>query len=202
MSDITPTKLKKNEKLTVEDANINDERIPRNLILMYGETPYIQKAGLEWKANQLFGGAGFSLELEPHTIDYEKKVFIFKATLTVAANGQRFVNFGEATPSNTNSRMQGQLLHLAATRAECRVLRMATATGYASYDEVMTMPHITEAVESKHTPTETASKVATAQQIETIKSLVKTPEEKAAVDEVNYTFSQAADRIKELTKKK
>lgn len=121
-------------KLAVTDANSMDEKIPRNLILMYDKTPYIMKAGLEWKANKLFHK--YSLELEPHTLDFEKQQFVFKATFR--SGEQVFVNFGEAHAGNANSMMQKQLMHLAATRAECRVLRMATACGYASYDEVKT----------------------------------------------------------------
>jgi hypothetical protein len=140
MADVTPTRLQKNEKLKVEDANISDERIPRNLILMYGDTPYIQKAGLEWKANSLFGGAGYSIKTEIIENDRQGKYVLVKATLTVLKNGATYENFGEAHAGNVNSRMLSQLLHLAVTRAECRVLRMATACGYASYEEVATMP--------------------------------------------------------------
>ncbi len=132
---IQPTKLK------VKDAHLDDSKIPRNLILMYGETPYIQKAGLEWKANRLFGGAGYSIKTEFVERDFKNKYYLVKAILTVLDNGAVFENYGEAYPDNANSMMQKNLLHLAITRAECRVLRMATACGYASYDEVKTMPN-------------------------------------------------------------
>jgi hypothetical protein len=140
MENKQPIRLQKNEKLKVEDANISDERIPRNLILMYGDQPYIQKAGLEWKANSLFGGAGYSIKTEIIENDRQGKYVLVKATLTVLKNGATYENFGEAHAGNVNSRMLSQLLHLAVTRAECRVLRMATACGYASYEEVATMP--------------------------------------------------------------
>ena len=129
----TPTKL------TVKDISLDDKKIPRNLILKYGDSYYVMKAGLEWKANKLWGGAGYSLVLKCILRDFGEKMFIFKATLRVLANGATFVNYGEAHSKNANSMLQDQLFHLAATRAECRVLRMATACGYASYDEVKTM---------------------------------------------------------------
>lgn len=199
MSDKTPTKLQKNQVLKIEDASLSDDRIPRNLILMYGDKPYIEKAGLEWKANQLFGAAGFSVEIEPHTIDYDNKRFIFKATVTIMANGQKYVNYGEATRENANSMMQSQLLHLAATRAECRALRMATATGYASYEEVMTMPE-----KKTVTDPEQEIKPATKDQIENIKNMVSydtlSPQDKSYWDEQfnGMTFKQAALRMNEI----
>lgn len=131
MIDKTPTKLR------VTDASLSDEKIPRNLIIMYGDSPYITKPGLEWKANKLFGPAGYSIKTEIMENERGKYVLV-KATLTVLANGAVFENFGEASLENVNSMMIKQMLHLAVTRAECRVLRMATACGYASYDEVLT----------------------------------------------------------------
>lgn len=204
MNDMTPKKLEKNEKLKIEDANLSDERIPRNLILMYGDTPYIQKAGLEWKANQLFGGAGYSVLTEPITMDYEKQIFVFKGTVIVAANNQRFENYGEATIKNTNSMMQKNLLHMAVTRAECRALRMATACGYASYEEVMTMPNADTTV-SKVEKVDDGTP-ATLQQKDIIRQLIKykslSDVDKATADEwvSSLTFQEAVSKIQELTK--
>lgn len=196
MGEAQPKKLEKNQILKVEDASITDERIPRNLILMYGDTPYIMKAGLEWKANQLFGAAGYRLELDPIEMNYKESIFVFKATLTVLKNQTVFTNYGEATVKNVNSRMHGQLLHLAATRAECRVLRMATATGYASYDEVMTMNEPEKTPQP--TDPEKEIKPATSAQIETIKTLLTDPEKIAELESAELTFEQAAKKISEL----
>ena len=180
-------------KLKVEDVNLSDERIPRNLILMYGDTPYIQKAGLEWKANKLFGGGGFSIEVELLERDFEKKYYLAKARVTVLANGSVFENYGEAHPGNVNSLMQKHLLHLAITRAECRALRMATACGYASYDEVMTTngQKATKEIEGGDKP-------ATEEQKDTIKKLLgkDTPVHKS------ITKQEAAEAIGELVKEK
>lgn len=196
MSDIQP------KKLSVKDASLSDDRIPRSLILMYGETPYIMKAGLEWKANQLFGGAGYSLELDPIQQDWEKKIFVFKATLTVLKNGVKYVNFGEADASNANSQMQKQLFHLAATRAECRVLRMATACGYASYEEVVLQGDVKtgEAPKELEAQQDDQLKIKD-EQVETIYSM----EEKKGLDHRDtsgMTRGEARAYIDELLKMK
>lgn len=174
-------------RLQVKDANLSDEKIPRNLILMYGGTPYIQKGGLEWKANQLFGGAGYSITVELVERNREQGYYLAKAILTVLANGAVYENYGEASKDNVNSMMQKNLLHLAITRAECRVLRMATACGYASYDEVMTLP------QEKVTQIEDADAPATNSQVATLKAL--------GAKETPTTKSEAIELIKVYTKK-
>lgn len=123
------------KKLTVVDANVLDKKIPRNLIIKFGDNFYILKAGLEWKAMQLFGGGGYSLETE--IIERKENYALVKA-MFVSKDGAKYSNYGEASFKNvTNPRMQPYLLHLAITRAECRVLRMATACGYVSKEEMV-----------------------------------------------------------------
>jgi hypothetical protein len=183
-------------KLTVKknDPAESDKRIPRNLIMTLGEEYYILKAGLEWKANDLFGGAGYSLMIEPVTMDYEKQRFVFKATLVVLENNAVYINFGEATAKNVKSLMSSQLLHLAVTRAECRVLRMATACGYASYDEVQTQGN------GKKVEIENGDKPASKEQIATINSLIPSSGVKGYPE--NITKQEASNLIKELSEKK
>jgi hypothetical protein len=123
------------KKLTVIDANQLDKKIPTNLIVKFGEGYYILKAGLEWKAMQLFGGGGYSLETE--IVERAENYVLAKAVFT-SKDGVKYSNFGEASFKNvTNPKMHGYLLHLAVTRAECRVLRMATACGYVSREEMI-----------------------------------------------------------------
>lgn len=182
-------------KITSNQISESDKKIPRSLIIDYQGTPYILKAGLEWKANDLFGGAGYSLTLRliPELSDFENETrFVVEALLTVLENGAKYTNFGQATSKNTNKLMQSQLLHLASTRAECRVLRMATACGYASYDEVKTIsnPKKDIAIENGDAP-------ASAGQIATIKAMDKkfnTPKE--------FTKQQASEVINQLSTKK
>jgi len=200
MADLQPRKL----KTQVKDANLSDDRIPRNLILMYGDTPYIQKAGLEWKANNLFGGAGYSIKTEIIERSRDDKYYLVKATLTVLANNAVFENYGEACLENTNSQMQKNLLHLAVTRAECRVIRMATACGYASYDEVMTLPNGNS---TKKLEVPNGDLPATEEQMATIKALhpASSPSSSVSLDGEkikNLTKQEASELISELSTKK
>ncbi len=123
------------KKITVVDTNALDKKVPRNLIVKFGEGYYILKAGLEWKAMQLYGGGGYSLETE--IVERKEGYVLAKATFT-SKDGTKYSNFGEASFKNViNPKMQPYLLHLAVTRAECRTLRMATACGYVSKEEMV-----------------------------------------------------------------
>jgi len=123
------------KKLIVQDAHTLDKKIPKSLIIKFGESFHILKAGLEWKAMQLYGGGGYSLETE---IVEKKDGYVLAKAVFTANTGIKFSNFGEATFKNvTNPKMQPHLLHLAVTRAECRALRMATACGYVSREEMV-----------------------------------------------------------------
>lgn len=181
------------KKIQVKDIHLDDEKIPRNLILMYDKTPYIQKAGLEWKANKLFGVNGYSVETEIITMDFEKNNFVVKGIFTDLTNGSKRTNFGHAYPGNANSMMQKNLLHLASTRAECRVLRMATACGYASVDEVLTING-----DKKVGELPKGDEPATEEQKSTIINLSKENAYTLDYDLDKLTKQEAADKIAEL----
>ena len=117
-----------------QDLAEMDKKIPRDLIMSYQGKPYILKAGLEWKANYLYGGGNYGVTTD--IVEKNDSYILAKATLKTR-DGVEFSNYGEASTTNvTNPAMQKYLLHLAVTRAECRVLRMATACGYTSWDEM------------------------------------------------------------------
>lgn len=178
---------KVNQKLTVVDAHQLDDKVPRKLIMKFGDTFYILKAGLEWKASKLYGGGNFSIDIE--LVERKPDCCLAKATFSTR-DGIKFVNFGEASKINvTNSKMHSQLLHLAITRAECRVLRMATASGYMSYEE---MQYTNGETQNKTLPElENGDKPADESQLKTIKAL-------GGDMSVQYTRQSAAEAIKEL----
>lgn len=122
------------KQMVFGDANKLDKKIPANLLMKYQGNWYILKAGLEWKANYLFGGGNYGVTTE--IVEKTPDCVIAKATFTTKS-GLQFSNYGEASKLNvTNPQMHKYLLHLAITRAECRVLRMATACGYTSVEEM------------------------------------------------------------------
>ena len=122
--------------------------------------------------------------------------------MKVLGNGAVYTNYGEAHPQNANSMLQHQLFHLAATRAECRVLRMATACGYVSYDEVKTMPSSNEAKTIQAPAIEGGDKPATEVQLKTIEALGGQLDRGKKGGFIAYTKQEAAETIKELALKR
>ena len=153
-------------KLDVKDANEADKKIPKDLVIIYQGKPYATKSALEWKAMYLYGGGNFGVTTE--IIERQKDYVLAKATMKTK-DGLEYSNFGEASLQNvTNSMMHKYLLHLAVTRAECRVLRMATACAYASIEEMDTNG------DDKAIPiSPDDAKLATADQLSAAKSMGK-----------------------------
>lgn len=150
-----------------QDLSEMDKKIPRDLIMSYQGKPYILKSGLEWKANYLFGGGNYGVTTD--IVEKTPDMILAKATLKTR-DGVEFSNYGEASKANvSNPAMQKYLLHLAVTRAECRVLRMATACGYTSWDEMD--------MEGERTKTVAAlpdgDKPATAEQLKVLEGMGK-----------------------------
>ena len=117
------------------DAHELDKKIPSGLIMNYQGKPFILKAGLEWKANQLFGIGKWSMETEIVNYEPEKKYALVKGRVRV--NDVVYEDYGEASTTNvTNTMMHKYILHLAVTRAGNRALRRATACGLTSYEEL------------------------------------------------------------------
>lgn len=141
--------------LAVLDAHKLDQRIPPGFIVMMKdeksgrETPFVTKGGLLWKAEQMFGRGGYAVKAVPvgdeeylrlrarEAVPEGQPCQIFRGEVWVAGFPEPFVDYGIAWKQNVlNSRLHNQLLHLAATRATNRALRMATACGLASYEEM------------------------------------------------------------------
>ena len=121
----------------VQDAHKLDSRIPSGLIMQYQGRPFILKAGLEWKANQLYGIGKWGMETEIVNYVPEKKYALVKARVRIG--DVVYEDFGEASPENvSNPQMMKYVLHLAITRAGNRALRRATACGLTSYEELGT----------------------------------------------------------------
>lgn len=187
------------EKKEFLDANKLDKKIPQNLLMKYQNNWYILKAGLEWKAMYLYGGGnyGVTTEIIEKNPDYVLARAIFKTK-----DGVEFSNYGEASKANvSNPQMLRHLLHLAVTRAECRVLRMATACGYTSIEEMDTaqdkVKEIPENPKDGEKPTDS--------QIATIETLLAKQKDVASLpDEIKTpkTFREANIAINTLLGRK
>lgn len=127
--------LIKPKKMAVIDPNELDQRIPKNLMILMDNKPFVLKAGLEWKANNLFGLGKWSLKTE--IVEYDRKENYALVKATVIFGDQIYENFGEASKENVaNPRMHKYMLHMAVTRAEARALRVATACGFTAVEEL------------------------------------------------------------------
>ena len=174
-------------KIDVKDAHEMDKKIPQDLIILYQGKPYITKAGLEYKAASLFGVGSYGITTE--IIDRQPDYVLAKATLKIK-DGVEFTNFGEASKLNVpNPLMQKHLLHLAVTRAENRVIRMATACGYVSVDEM----DFTENGEKVLPVSEKDGSSPTPAQLQTLKSL--------KIDKIPTTQLEAKQLISDAVKK-
>jgi hypothetical protein len=177
---------KPTEKFT--DLAELDARIPPNMMMKYQGKDYILKAGLEYKASQVFGPGKYSIHME--IVDRTDDRIVVKATMIIV-DGGTFENFGECNKLNTPPNMAKYALHLATTRAECRVLRMATACGYVAFEEMETTNGDKEIVAD-----ENDGKPATAQQLAVLKGLGAKDEEIA-----DLTQGQAKQNIASATAK-
>jgi hypothetical protein len=165
--------------LIVKDAHEMDKKIPRDLIITYQGKPYATKAALEWKAMHLYGGGAFGITTE--VVDRQKDYVLAKAMFKTLS-GIEYSNYGEASTANvSNPMMLKHLLHLAVTRAECRVLRMATACAYASIEEMDT------GGEKALPVSENDSKEPTAQQVAVLRGM--------KIDAVPKTQKEAKELI-------
>lgn len=140
-----------------------DAKIPKNMMMTYQGKPYVLKSGLEFKASQVFGIGKYSLTTE--IVERTEERIVVKASLLTPSR-EIFINYGEVNKFNTNKLMFNNALHLAVTRAECRVLRMATACGYVSFEEIEGQDSVKEIPVS-----ETDNKPATDAQKQTIETL-------------------------------
>lgn len=166
-----------------------DTKVPGQFIISYKGKPYIVKAGLEWKAAQVFGIGGYSLTTNVEFRDNDR--ITVKAEMNINDGGQ-FSNYGEVNRQNTTPEMYKNALHLAATRAECRVLRMATACGYVAYEEM-------EGERAETTPGEDDNKAPTGAQMAIIKNLLeKVPKDQDITIATPKTQKEARDTIDQL----
>ncbi len=116
--------------------------LPETMVMKMGDKPYVTKAGLNFVAKKL----GITVKVEPVRYSFEKrpdgqKIAIFKGIATTA-DGREYVDYGIASMENTTSMIVkgGNLDHMASTRASNRALRLATACGYCSVEELPEPP--------------------------------------------------------------
>jgi len=109
--------------------------IPQEFIVNIAGKPYIRKAGLIFVAKK---HGLISIKTEPVQWSHESRELraIFKATVTFD-DGSFFEGYGVADKNNVKAQQFiPHLDHLAETRAVCRALRNATASGLVAIEEM------------------------------------------------------------------
>jgi hypothetical protein len=121
--------------------------LPEQFVMKMGpkgqEKPYVLKAGLLFLAKKL---GVREIKVKPVHWSFQKAkddplagVAVAEATV-ILSDGTVFSDFGVASTENTNKMIHTNLDHMASTRASNRALRLATACGMCSVEELPDAP--------------------------------------------------------------
>ncbi len=125
------------------------EKIDEFVAFISGE-PYITSAGLQFKMLQKYKAGRFAVEaLIPSQEEYalirrmmglkeEEPLVVMRGEVWVEGFDRPFVDYGTTTPNNLKGfvRFSDYPLEMATRRATNRAMRLATATGMCSVDEI------------------------------------------------------------------
>jgi len=104
------------------------------------EKPFILRAGLLYKMSKKYGQNGYEIGAEPVTLAAatDGKYSTFKGTVRIydkKGTFKEFTDYATATPENAPSQVNN-LDEMASTRATNRAMRLATAMGLCSIEEI------------------------------------------------------------------
>ena len=149
--------------------------------------PYITSAGLQYKMLQTYKAGKFAVQaVMPTKEEYallrrmmglkdEEPLVVMRGEVWVDGLAQPFVDYGTTTPKNLKGfvRFSDYPLEMATRRATNRAMRLATATGMCSVDELQVATDAAQTngdVEADHNGSS-----ATQSQIDLIKNLGRSP---------------------------
>ena len=133
------------EKIDEFVAFINDE-------------PYITGAGLQYKMMETYGAGKFAVQSAmPSRDEYallrqmmglkdEEPLVVMRGEVWIEGFDRPFIDYGTTTPKNLRGfvRFTDYPLEMANRRATNRAMRLATATGLCSIDEIKEVPPLEE----------------------------------------------------------
>lgn len=119
-------------------------------VAIIGDEPYITSSGLQFKMLQTYKAGKFAVQaLIPSKEEYallrgmmglkdEDPLVVMRGEVWVEGFERPFVDYGTATPKNLKGfvRFSDYPLEMATRRATNRAMRLATATGMCSVDEI------------------------------------------------------------------
>jgi len=119
-------------------------------VVFVGDQPYITGAGLQWKMLKQYGPGKFAVQtLVPSLDEYnllrrmmglpeEEPLVVMRGEVWVIGFDRPFVDYGTASKNNLKGfvKFSDYPLEMACRRASNRAMRLATATGMCSVDEI------------------------------------------------------------------
>lgn len=159
------------------------EKIDEFVVFIQND-PYITSAGLQYKMLQTYKAGKFAVQaVIPSKEEYallrrmmglkdEEPLVVMRGEVWVDGLARPFVDYGTTTPKNLKGfvRFSDYPLEMATRRATNRAMRLATATGMCSVDELQVATDAASDVGEVHN-----SSSATQSQIDLIKSLGRSP---------------------------
>lgn len=170
-------------KQIAESENFPLEKIDEFVAFIQNE-PYITSAGLQYKMLQTYKAGKFAVQaLMPSKEEYallrrmmglkdEEPLVVMRGEVWVEGLDRPFVDYGTTTPKNLKGfvRFSDYPLEMATRRATNRAMRLATATGMCSVDEMQAGTSSVPGISPNGTAGETGDH-ATPSQIDLIKNL-------------------------------
>ncbi|MCY3679758.1 MAG: hypothetical protein OXH16_00060 [Gemmatimonadetes bacterium] len=172
------------KKQIAESEGFPIEKIDEFVVFIQND-PYITSAGLQYKMLQTYKAGKFAVQaVMPSKEEYallrrmmglkdEEPLVVMRGEVWVDGLARPFVDYGTTTPKNLKGfvRFSDYPLEMATRRATNRAMRLATATGMCSVDELQVA---TDAAQTDGN-VEAAHNTATQSQIDLIKSLGRSP---------------------------
>ena len=137
------------KKQITESEGFPAEKIDEFVVFIQND-PYITSAGLQYKMLQTYKAGRFAVQaVMPSKEEYallrrmmglkdEEPLVVMRGEVWVEGLAQPFVDYGTTTPKNLKGfvRFSDYPLEMATRRATNRAMRLATATGMCSVDEI------------------------------------------------------------------
>jgi hypothetical protein len=137
------------KKRIAESENFPIEKIDE-FVAFIGDEPYITSSGLQYKMLQTYKAGKFAVQaLMPSQEEYvllrrmmglkdDDPLVVMRGEVWIDGFERPFVDYGTATPKNLKGfiRFSDYPIEMATRRATNRAMRLATATGMCSVDEI------------------------------------------------------------------
>jgi len=171
------------KKQIAESEGFPIEKIDEFVVFIQND-PYITSAGLQYKMLQTYKAGKFAVQaVMPSKEEYallrrmmglkdEEPLVVMRGEVWVDGLARPFVDYGTTTPKNLKGfvRFSDYPLEMATRRATNRAMRLATATGMCSVEELQVATDAASDVGEEYN-----SSSATQSQIDLIKNLGRSP---------------------------